>query len=98
MENIIKVLVRPQGTITDRVVSSAAESHLGPKRLPHIVAILQPQFTQFSSTYVQAQQSLVMASYVELGMPMFDSLFVARAAAHDLARQALFQPFQNSPI
>ena len=48
--------------------------------------------------HMQAQQSLVIASYMELGIPVFDSFFIARAAAHDLASEALFQPFRDSPF
>ena len=48
--------------------------------------------------HVQAQQSLVSAAYMELGIPVFDFLFIARAAAHDLASKDLFRPFRDSPF
>ena len=46
--------------------------------------------------HVQAQQSFILAALRDLGLPMIDSLFLARTAAEDLARAALLQPFRDS--
>lgn len=46
--------------------------------------------------HVQVQQSILLAALRELGLPLIDSLFLARTAAEDLARDALLQPFRDS--
>ena len=50
----------------------------------------------YSSSYMQVQRAMLLAASMAQGIPVSDNMFIARAAAQDLDRQALFCPFRGS--
>ena len=94
-----------QEICADKASSSAGASHDKIKRIsshPHTFVLLTPSFAPifqtFTCIHVQAQQSLKLAAYMELRLPVTDYVFIARSAAQELARNALFQPFRDTPF